>query len=163
MVSSYSSTSTKETKEVTLRPGLIKKGPVPETAAETALLDQLVAEYEQTSGKDNLRCPIKLIRDPIWFEEQRAVVLAELDSHAGGVGMTQKLLDADKAGTEVSIRDGKCLVRYPPSTGQDHNHDFTSISIHCPECKDQHRWRLNRGYHSLGASTTLLALTVRSV
>jgi len=94
-----------------------------------------VERFHCTSRIENLRCLIKLVYyDHVWREQETAKAFQELDSYCGGDGETLEKVEREKAGEEVSIRDGKCLVRGKPTDIITDARDRTYISIWCKSC-----------------------------
>jgi hypothetical protein len=93
---------------------------------------------------------LKLLLDPLWVEKQTALSFAELDSFGAGAGTTRQKLEASRKGFEVSVRNGKCLVRNQPErlncATQEEGSDITTLSMNCAKHQVQHKWYFQRGY-----------------
>ena len=115
-----------------------------ENAAETTLVDRLTAEYSERVRRTSLRCLVKLLLNMDWVHEKRSIVIAEIDSYAGGPGSTTRKIQDRKNGDQVDTIDSKCLVRAAP---QRFYYDRTPIVAQCDKCGQQHDGQMQRGFH----------------
>lgn len=86
----------------------------PNMTVEDIKIEQQYKKYNKTSALSNLRCLIRVLRDPIWREQETIKALQELDSYSGeGQGSTlRKVHEVKDFGNEQSVRPcGACLVR----------------------------------------------------
>ena len=123
------------------------KMPEVETPEQKALIDKLYLRYLPVSGKANLRCLIRFLVDPLFVEQWRQMIVAELDQYTGGKGCTEaKVAIALKNPfAELSVFENHCLVRADPFWSP-RGYDSRKLSVHCLEHNTQHQWCWQKGY-----------------